>query len=149
MVQPYLDEVDTVGETALVYFDGEFSHAIRKAAMLPAETVNDLDVSYSRSLYVDEKITARIAGARRARIGERCSTSSERFGHDLLYTRVDLLPGADGPVVIELELIEPSLFLEFARRRSRPSLPTPIVDRLAAHDACRCLRPSGCRHCGG
>ena len=39
-----------------------------------------------------------------------------RFGDDLLYTRVDLLPGPDGPVVIELELTEPSLFLGFDSR---------------------------------
>lgn len=38
----------------------------------------------------------------------------KRFGADLLYTRVDLLPGPDGPVVIEVEVIEPSLFLAFA-----------------------------------
>ena len=34
-----------------------------------------------------------------------------------LYARVDLLPGPDGPVVIELELTEPSLFLGYAGRR--------------------------------
>ncbi len=33
-------------------------------------------------------------------------------GADLLYARVDLLPGPDGlPVLLELELTEPSLFL--------------------------------------
>ena len=35
----------------------------------------------------------------------------KRFGADLLYTRVDVLPSPEGPVVIELELTEPSLFL--------------------------------------
>jgi hypothetical protein len=35
----------------------------------------------------------------------------DRFGGDQLYARVDLLPGPDGPVVVELELVEPSLFL--------------------------------------
>jgi hypothetical protein len=34
-----------------------------------------------------------------------------RFGGDLLYTRVDILPGPDGPVLVELELAEPSFFL--------------------------------------
>ncbi len=36
---------------------------------------------------------------------------ADRFGTPL-YARVDLLPTADGPVIIELELTEPSLFLE-------------------------------------
>jgi hypothetical protein len=35
----------------------------------------------------------------------------ERWGRDQLYARVDLLPSPDGPVVVELELTEPSLFL--------------------------------------
>ncbi|MEO6886226.1 MAG: hypothetical protein ABI232_08090, partial [Jatrophihabitantaceae bacterium] len=34
LVQPYLDGIDTVGETALIYLDGVFSHAVAKAAML-------------------------------------------------------------------------------------------------------------------
>jgi glutathione synthase/RimK-type ligase-like ATP-grasp enzyme len=132
MVQPYLDAVDTVGEPALVYFDAKFSHAIRKAAMLPAETVNDLDMSYSRSLYVDEKITARIPGPEELTIGEQVLDFVRgKFGHDLLYARVDLLPTADGPVVIELELVEPSLFLEFADG-SADVLADAILDRLPA-----------------
>ena len=38
MLQPYLRAVETRGETALVYFDGQFSHAIGKAALLQADT---------------------------------------------------------------------------------------------------------------
>ena len=34
MVQPYLDAIDTDGETALLYFGGEFSHAVRKGPLL-------------------------------------------------------------------------------------------------------------------
>ncbi len=34
MIQPYLESVDSAGETALIYFDGAFSHAIRKGALL-------------------------------------------------------------------------------------------------------------------
>ena len=36
MLQPYLESVDTSGESALMYIDGRFSHAIRKGALLPA-----------------------------------------------------------------------------------------------------------------
>ena len=36
LVQPYLDAVDTEGETAVVLVDGVFSHAIRKAPLLQA-----------------------------------------------------------------------------------------------------------------
>jgi len=30
LLQPYLDRVDEQGETALIYFEGQYSHAIRK-----------------------------------------------------------------------------------------------------------------------
>jgi hypothetical protein len=130
MVQPYLGDVDAAGETALIYFDGRFSHAIRKAAMLPAKTVNDLDVAYSRSLYVDEKISARTPGADERQLGEQAlAFVRAKFGADLLYTRVDVLPSGDGPVIIELELVEPSLFLEFADG-SADALADAILARL-------------------
>lgn len=114
MIQPYVTDVDTVGETALVYLGGRFSHAIRKAAMLPSASVNELRLGYSRTLYVEEKISAREPSSAELALGERVvDFVRSRFG-DLVYTRVDLLPADQGPVVIELELVEPSLFLEFA-----------------------------------
>lgn len=56
LIQPYLDAVDIVGETALIYLDGRFSHAIRKGPMLPACTTHPVD---GWELYVEERITAR------------------------------------------------------------------------------------------
>jgi hypothetical protein len=38
----------------------------------------------------------------------------DRFGSEQLYVRVDLLPAEAGPVLVELELTEPSLFLQHA-----------------------------------
>jgi hypothetical protein len=35
-------------------------------------------------------------------------------GEPLLYARVDLLPGPDGPLLLELEVTEPYLFLSTA-----------------------------------
>ncbi|MEO6075611.1 MAG: hypothetical protein ABIP56_02290, partial [Dokdonella sp.] len=34
LIQPYLDRVDSAGETALIYCDGFYSHAIRKGPLL-------------------------------------------------------------------------------------------------------------------
>ena len=114
LVQPYLRGVDASGETALIYIDGEFSHAVTKGAMLPAGTVNALDPGFSHSLYVEERITAATAGAAELAVGAQVlDWVRQRFGAQL-YTRVDLLPGPDGPVVVELELAEPSLFLLYA-----------------------------------
>jgi glutathione synthase/RimK-type ligase-like ATP-grasp enzyme len=110
LVQPYLAGVDVTGEAALVYVDGAFSHAITKGAMIPAATAHPVD---GGALFIEENITPRTASAaERAAADAAVGYVRERFGADPLYTRVDLLPGADGPVLVELELVEPSLFLQ-------------------------------------
>jgi glutathione synthase/RimK-type ligase-like ATP-grasp enzyme len=111
LVQPNLAEVDTAGETALVYFGGEFSHAVRKAPMLAAIAAYDLAQD---DLFVPERITPRNPSAAELALGSDVLAAAGRVhSRELLYARVDLLPSADGPVLIELELCEPSLFLSY------------------------------------
>jgi glutathione synthase/RimK-type ligase-like ATP-grasp enzyme len=110
LVQPYLDAVDTAGETALIYFDGRFSHAIRKGPMLPEGVAHPV---HGRELFVEERIEARVPDAVELAVGDAAlEVVRSRFGGEQLYARVDLLPSAEGPVVVELELTEPSLFLQ-------------------------------------
>ncbi len=103
MVQPYLDAVDTDGETAVLVFDGVVSHAARKSAVL---TVGGGEVEAG-----SWRMDRRDATAEQVALAERVVREVQGWGHDLLYARVDLLPG---PVVIELEVTEPSLFLGLA-----------------------------------
>ncbi len=110
MVQPYLTAVDTVGETALLFLTGPtgltFSHAIRKGPMLtgPDEGVD--------ALYKVEEITARTAQPAQLAVAAQTLAAVPGGSDRLLYARVDLIPGPDGtPVLVELELTEPSLFL--------------------------------------
>jgi glutathione synthase/RimK-type ligase-like ATP-grasp enzyme len=102
LVQPYLDSVDDHGERALVWIDGEFTHAVRKT---PRFAADDEQVSPALPL----------AAAERA-LGEHALEVALRLAgvtaEDLLYARVDVAPDASGrPVLMELELVEPSLFL--------------------------------------
>jgi hypothetical protein len=111
MLQPYLDEVDTAGETALIYIEGRFSHAIGKAALLPVGTIHGVA---EKALYAPESITLREARDEELALGGGIvGMLTARFGGPLLYTRVDLLPGPNGPLLIELELAEPSLYLGY------------------------------------
>jgi glutathione synthase/RimK-type ligase-like ATP-grasp enzyme len=106
MVQPYLEAVDTAGETALVYVDGASSHALRKGPLLrPGAGLVD-------GLYAEEEIEARQPSADERALGARVlSWLDERFGGPPLYARLDVIGGPDGrPVVLEVELTEPSLF---------------------------------------
>lgn len=130
LVQPYLAGVDTDGETAMVFLDGQFSHAIRKAPMLPDGAVHALD---SDRLFVPEMIEPRDPGDdERALADSVVADVRARFGIEPLYARVDLLPSDDGPVVVELELVEPSLFVRHASGG-----PERAADRLAAATAAR------------
>lgn len=114
MVQPYLDDVDQLGETGLIYLGGEFSHAVGKSAMLGADTVNPLDAGFSTSLFQEERITSRVPSAAELDLGARVlQTVRGVVRRELLYARVDLLPTPGGPVLVEVELIEPSLFLRY------------------------------------
>lgn len=110
MVQPYLALVDERSETGLVYIDGSFSHAFAKGPMLaaPGHAVGDL--------YLAESIAARRASAEERSLGDAVMAWLERRFGTVLYARVDMLPTENGPVIIEVELTEPSLYLHLDER---------------------------------
>lgn len=105
LLQPYLGAVDEHGETAAIYIDGRFSHAIRKGPLLRrgADAVD--------GLFAPEEIRARELDKEEGRVAKLAFNAVP--GDVPLYARVDLLRGAEGqPVVLELELVEPSLFFD-------------------------------------
>jgi glutathione synthase/RimK-type ligase-like ATP-grasp enzyme len=94
LVQPYLASVEGPGERALVWIDGEPTHAVRKAPRFLGDAES---VSAAVAIEADEADLARRAVA--------------SAPGPLLYARVDMARDAGGsPRVMELELIEPSLF---------------------------------------
>ncbi len=94
LVQPYLASVDEYGERSLVWIDGSLSHAIRKA---PRFAGDDESISGPFPIADDERAIAEAALA--------------PIAAQILYGRVDLArDDRDRPVVMELELVEPSLF---------------------------------------
>ena len=116
MVQPYLGAVDSVGETALVHVGGEFTHALRKRAVLQPNEVaplRDDPLGAAEAMYDPELVRAsESTAAEREVAGDVLAWVAERFGEPPLYARVDLVPGPDGePVLMELEVVEPCLYL--------------------------------------
>jgi glutathione synthase/RimK-type ligase-like ATP-grasp enzyme len=105
MVQPYLDGIETHGETALVYIGGSYSHSVRKAPLLlPGQAPGE-------ALYLEEEVEA----ARPSEAECAVADAALRVAPEgLLYARVDLVPGPEGPLVLEVELTEPSLWLGYA-----------------------------------
>ena len=109
LVQPYLDAVDgEEAETALIFLDGELSHAMRKGPLLA------LDRPPLRAGWAPETMSPSEPADDVAALGRRVHALVEaRFGRPL-YARVDVLRDAAGaPAVLEVELVEPSLFLDF------------------------------------
>ena len=100
LVQPYLRSVAGRGERSLIWIDGEVTHAVRKSARFAGD---------------DEQITpvADITASEHA-VAQRAVAA---VGGDVFYARIDLLAGDDGePLVMELELIEPSLYFAHSAR---------------------------------
>lgn len=108
MVQPYQRFIDDNGETGLVYFDGVFSHAFRKGAILATGD------NVKNGLFAVEDIGPRKATDQELELGEAVMAAVRaRLGRDPLYARVDVVRGSAGvPVLMELELTEPSLYLD-------------------------------------
>jgi glutathione synthase/RimK-type ligase-like ATP-grasp enzyme len=117
LLQPYQRSIEDHGERSLVFIDGEVTHAIRKS---PRFAGDDERITGPHPIGDDERAVAMAALA--------------PFAARVLYGRVDLARADDGtPQVMELELIEPSLF--FARH-------PPALDRFVA-GLVRRLRAAG------
>ncbi|MFJ2030921.1 RimK family alpha-L-glutamate ligase [Streptosporangium sp. NPDC087985] len=113
MIQPYLDMVEAEGETSLLYFGGRFSHAVRRPPMLAGEVTAPDEENGRGELRTPElgQHLPRTPEPDQFALAERVLAEFP----ELLYARVDLVRLSDGtPVLIELELTEPYLFLRWA-----------------------------------
>jgi hypothetical protein len=114
LVQPYVDSVHDYGERSLVWIDGELSHAVRKTPRFSGD-VEHVDGPLP---WRDDEV-------------DLATRALRPFAGRVLYARVDLARDReDRPMVMELELIEPSLF--FAKRPgSAQRLVAALLRRMA------------------
>jgi glutathione synthase/RimK-type ligase-like ATP-grasp enzyme len=120
LIEPYINSVDTLGERAVIFIDGTYSHAMTKGAMLNvAATERDF-------LYRREQMSS--AEGEADAIDYATEVLSTLDFSNLLYARVDLVATIQGWLIMELELIEPSLFLTF-QDRSASALAAGIARR--------------------
>ena len=101
LVQPFVPELLSEGEWSLLFFGGRYSHAVLKR---PARG----------DFRVQEEFGGLALGGRGLprRSSRRRSRALEAAGQDTLYARVDGVVRAGRLEVMELELVEPSLYLE-------------------------------------
>ena len=122
MIQPFLDGVQSEGEVSLLLYDGEVSHGVRK---VPAS--GDFRV---QSSYGAREAPHAPTNAERDLATRTLRAAAECVGEELLYARVDLIPGPEGaPRVIELEAIEPYHYVEQGPEGA-PKLAEALMHRL-------------------
>jgi glutathione synthase/RimK-type ligase-like ATP-grasp enzyme len=118
LVQPLLKSVAVDGEWPMVFFAGHYSHAASKRVTLPRAGLVD-------DLFAEEVNAPHVADVEQIAVAQQAvDVVTRRFGVPL-YARVDLVRNDDDkPCVLELELLEPSLFL--------PQAPSGAVARLVS-----------------
>ncbi|MGZ8997245.1 MAG: ATP-grasp domain-containing protein [Allosphingosinicella sp.] len=123
IIQPYLPEIETRGELSLIYFGGEYSHSVGK---VPQPGDFRVQPEYDGIISACEPDPDWLEAAERilAAVEER-----------LLYARIDLAPGLDGrPALIELELIEPDLYIGYDPDRGS-KFAAAVLREMESHPA--------------
>lgn len=108
LIQPYLPAIAAEGEMSLFFFGGRYSHAISKHPANGDFRVQEQFGGSERRIDPPAEALA---------LAETVFAATEELMHHapLTYARVDMLRDEDGNFrLMELEAIEPSLFLHFA-----------------------------------
>jgi glutathione synthase/RimK-type ligase-like ATP-grasp enzyme len=109
MVQPYCSGIEAKGEIAILIIGGAYSHSICRDAVLKHPGLPQEGAGIPENVRTYEPKPAELA------LAERVMSHIPGGSSSLLYGRVDLVPGLNGePTVLEVELTEPTLFLEFS-----------------------------------
>jgi glutathione synthase/RimK-type ligase-like ATP-grasp enzyme len=126
MIQPYQAAVDELGELGLVFLDGEYSHAIHKGPMIRR------GAGPRQSLIDNQVVRAATASDGQIELGRRAVAAAARVVGPPTYARVDIVEGADGePALLELELLDPVLFLAVVPERTA-AFAAVVRERLEA-----------------
>jgi glutathione synthase/RimK-type ligase-like ATP-grasp enzyme len=119
MVQPFLPSLETEGETSLIYIEGAFSHAVRKR---PAKGDFRVQSIWGGTAAATDPEPRQI---------EAAESALAQLAEPPLYARADLVTLPAGtPALIELELIEPNLYLT-TNRTAAERLANAVIDQLS------------------
>lgn len=119
MVQPYLSEVETAGETAISVFGGDVSHVLRKGAFLAGGERAPVGADgVAEAMHDPGLVGSGEAGRSEIELAEKTiAWLTARFGEIPLFARIDMIPdGPVGPTLVEVELIEPHFYFEVDRQ---------------------------------
>ena len=130
MLQAHVAGVATVGEVKSVYVDGRASHAVRVGGLLERDA-GTMEQPWEKVVPVSAVEPSPMERA----VGDAVLRElSRRFGRAPAYARVDLVLDAVGaPRILEVELIDPLLFLALSPPGTADRLAAAIVSIRATH----------------
>lgn len=99
LIQPFVPEIEKVGEYSLIFFNGKFSHAVLKTPASKDFRVQHYFGGTIRPVNPSESMLA------------SCQNLINEFAAESLYVRVDGVEVGGVFNLMELEMIEPYLFL--------------------------------------
>lgn len=118
LIQPYLPEISSKGETSLIYFNGNFSHAITKEPKAG---------EFRSQEEYGSKIFTVTPSEEQYKIADKVLGSLDTT---LPYARVDLIPHQSSFLLVELELIEPCLFLHYQPEVAPQNMAAMVINLL-------------------
>ena len=117
LIQPFVPELKAQGEWSLIFFNGQYSHAVLKR---PSDDDFRVQREFGGTSAIAEPTSTVIEQAR---------SMLTRFNNRLLYARVDGFERAGRFVLMELEINEPLLFLGYSAKAPE-RFAEAIIERL-------------------
>ena len=100
IVQPYVPEITSRGEVSLIYFGGRYSHSVVKKVK---------EGDFRAHPIWGARVELYTPTETEIEVGYKALSHAPDDSH---YARLDLVPSAAGPLLIELELVDPMLFFD-------------------------------------
>ncbi len=102
LVQPFMPEIQSMGEISFLFFNSQFSHAVLKKPKQGDFRIQSQFGGKYQAYQPDESVIA------------TAQNIIKTFGGELLYARVDGILKDGKFLLMELELIEPDLYFDYA-----------------------------------
>ena len=107
LLQEFIPEIETVGETSFIFFNKQFSHCVNK---MPVKGDFRVQSQYGGNYIIVDPSKKLISAAQKI---------VDSFEEDLLYCRVDCIIIDDKLLLMEIECLEPDLYFELCQKAEK------------------------------
>lgn len=121
LIQPFMPEIQEMGELSILFFKGKYSHAVLKKPKGEDFRVQSQFGGQYQAYFPNDSVI------------QTAENIIKTFGGDLLYARVDGILKEGQFLLMELELIEPDLYFDYApdaRKNYLEALETMVLETV-------------------